>query len=60
MTTVDDRATEYLDMFRNEQYIDLSAALRRETPETIVAFCRLVVKYENITHLEFIRMLLSS
>jgi hypothetical protein len=57
--SVDDRATEYLDMFRNEQYLELTSFLQVESAETIVAFCRLVAKYENVTHLEFIRRLLS-
>ena len=59
MKSVDDRATEYLDMFRNEQYLELTSFLQVESAETVVAFCRLVAKYDNVTHLEFIRRLLS-
>jgi hypothetical protein len=56
---VDDRAAEYLDMFKEERYLELTTFLQVETPETIVAFCRLVAKYDNVTHLEFVRRLLS-
>lgn len=58
MKSIDDRATEYLDMFRDEQYLKLSECLKKETPQCIVAFCRLVCKYENVGHLTFIRELL--
>lgn len=56
--TIDDRATLYLDMLREERFTELTGLLRTESPQAIVAFCRLVAKYENVTQLEFIRSLL--
>ena len=58
MKSVEDRAIEYLDMFRDEEYVKLTAALKNESPQCIVDFCRLVAKYENTAHLQFIKELL--
>jgi len=59
MRTVDERAVAYLDMLRDERFLELTAALKAETAETIIAFCRLVAKYENTAQLEFVRSLVS-
>ena len=60
MKTSDDRAEHYLDLLRDERYLELTASLKKETPQTIVAFCRLVAKYENVEQLSFIKNLLSA
>lgn len=59
MKQATERAEGYLELFRDEQYLELSAALKKETPHCVVEFCRMVVKYEGPHHLEFIRDLLS-
>lgn len=58
--SVDGLAEEYLDLFRDEKYLELTNRLKEATPETVVAFCRLVAKYENVAQLDFIRRLLSN
>ena len=58
--SVDERAEAYLDMLREEQYLQLTTRMDSETPEAIVAFCRLVAKYESVERLTFVRELLSS
>ncbi len=54
-----ERSEAYLELFRDERYLELTDALKTETPQCIVEFCRMVVKYEGPHHLEFIRDLLS-
>jgi len=53
-----ERAAEYLEMFRDEQYLELSTALKTETPQAIVEICRMAAKYEGVHQLKFIRELL--
>jgi len=45
-------------MFRNEQYIELSTSLEKETPQFIAAFCYYLAKYEGVHHLDFLRKLI--
>jgi len=57
--SVDDKCVEYLEMFRNEMYLDLSYKLEKENAAVIAAFCYYVSKYEGVNHLDFLRKLLS-
>jgi hypothetical protein len=56
--TVDDRCVEYLEMFRNEQYIELSQHLAKENPACVAGFCYYLAKYEGVQHLDFLRKLI--
>lgn len=56
---VDDKCVEYLEMFRNEMYLDLSYKLEKENAAVIAAFCYYVSKYEGVHHLNFLRKLLN-
>lgn len=57
-TSTDNKCVEYLEMFRNAQYIELSISLEKETPQFIAAFCYYLAKYEGVHHLDFLRKLL--
>jgi len=57
-TSTDNKCVEYLEMFRNEQYIELSTSLEKETPQFIAAFCYYLAKYEGVHHLDFLRKLI--
>jgi hypothetical protein len=56
--SVDDKCVEYLELFRDEKYLELSELLNKETPQFIAAFCYYVSKYEGVHHLDFLRKLL--
>lgn len=59
MKSVDDRCVMYLEMFRDEQYLQLSEGLNKESAKCVTTFCYYVAKYEGVHHLEFIKSLLS-
>jgi hypothetical protein len=46
-------------MFRNEQYIELSVSLEKESAALVAAFCYYLAKYEGVHHLDFLRKLIS-
>lgn len=57
-TSTDNKCVEYLEMFRNEQYIELSTSLEKENAALVAAFCYYLAKYEGVHHLDFLRKLL--
>jgi hypothetical protein len=56
--TVDDKCVNYLEMFRDEKYLELSEVLKNENAAVIAAFCYYLSKYEGVNHLDFLRKLL--
>jgi hypothetical protein len=56
--SIDDKCVEYLELFREGKYIELSELLKIENATVIVAFCYYVSKYEGVHHLDFLRKLL--
>ena len=56
--SVDDKCVEYLELFRDEKYLELSEILKKENATVVVAFCYYVSKYEGVHHLDFLRKLL--
>jgi len=59
MTDIDDKCVLYLEMFRDEHYLELSQALEKENAAFIAAFCYYLSKYEGVHHLDFLRKLLN-
>lgn len=57
-TSTDNKCVEYLEMFRNGQYIELSTSLEKESAALVAAFCYYLAKYEGVHHLDFLRKLL--
>ena len=55
---VDDKCVNYLEMFRDEKYLELSELLKNENAAVIAAFCYYLSKYEGVNHLDFLRKLL--
>lgn len=55
---VDDKCVGYLELFRDEKYLELSELLKKENAAVVAAFCYYVSKYEGVHHLDFIRKLL--
>jgi len=58
MSDTDDKCVLYLEMFRDEQYLELSKNLEKENAAVIAAFCYYLSKYEGVHHLDFLRKLL--
>jgi hypothetical protein len=56
--SVDDKCVEYLELFRDEKYLELSELLKKENATVVVAFCYYLSKYEGVNHLDFLRKLL--
>lgn len=56
--SVDDRCVEYLEMFRDGKYIELSELLKKENVAAVATFCYYLSKYEGMVHLDFLRKLL--
>ena len=57
--SVDDKCVAYLELFRDEKYLELSSILEKENAAVLAAFCYYVSKYEGVHHLNFLRKLLS-
>jgi len=56
--SVDDKCVDYLEMFRDQKYLELSESLKNENAAVVAAFCYYLSKYEGVVHLDFIRKLL--
>jgi len=56
--SVDDKCIDYLELFRDGKYLELSEVLKKENAAVIAAFCYYLSKYEGINHLNFLRRLL--
>jgi hypothetical protein len=56
--SVDDKCVDYLELFRDGKYLELSELLKKENAATTAAFCYYVSKYEGVQHLDFLRKLL--
>lgn len=56
--SVDDKCVAYLELFRDEKYLELSNILKKEKAAVVAAFCYYVSKYEGVNHLDFIRKIL--
>ena len=56
--SVDDKCVDYLELFRDEKYLELSELLKKENATVLVAFCYYLSKYEGVNHLDFLRKLL--
>jgi hypothetical protein len=56
--SVDDKCVDYLEMFRDQKYLELSESLKKENAALVAAFCYYLSKYEGVVHLDFIRKLL--
>ena len=56
--SVDDKCVKYLELFRDEKYLELSEILKKENAAVVAAFCYYVSKYEGVHHLDFLRKLL--
>ncbi len=57
--SVDDKCVEYLELFRDEKYLELSELLKKENAAVVAAFCYYLSKYEGVNHLDFLRKLMS-
>jgi len=55
---VDEKCVNYLEMFRDQKYLELSDLLKKENAAVIAAFCYYLSKYEGVNHLDFLRKLL--
>ncbi len=56
--SIDDKCVEYLEMFRDGKYLELSESLQKESPACIAGLCYYLVKYEGVGHLDFLRKLI--
>lgn len=56
--SVDDKCVDYLELFRDEKYLELSELLKKENAAVVAAFCYYLSKYEGANHLDFLRKLL--
>lgn len=56
--SVDDKCVEYLELFRDEKYLELSELLKKENAAVVAAFCYYLSKYEGVHYLDFLRKLL--
>jgi hypothetical protein len=56
--SVDDKCVNYLELFRDEKYLELSELLEKENAAVVAAFCYYLSKYEGVHHLNFLRHLL--
>jgi hypothetical protein len=56
--SVDDKCIDYLEMFRDGKYLELSECLKNENAAVVAAFCYYLSKYEGVVHLDFVRRLL--
>jgi hypothetical protein len=56
--SVDDKCIDYLEMFRDGKYLELSECLKNENAAVVAAFCYYLSKYEGVVHLDFVRKLL--
>lgn len=56
--SIDDKCVEYLEMFRDGKYIELSEYLKKENPACMAGFCYYLAKYEGVVHLHFLRNLI--
>lgn len=59
MKSVEDRATDYLELFRDEKYLELTNELKKEDVGCVATFCYYVARYEGVHHLEFVKNLLA-
>ncbi len=57
-TNVDEKCVNYLEMFRDQKYLELSDLLKNENAAVVAAFCYYLSKYEGVNHLDFLRKLL--
>jgi hypothetical protein len=58
METLDDKCANYLEMFRDGLYLELSEELQKENAALVAEFCYYLAKYEGVHHLDFLRKLL--
>ncbi len=56
--SVDDKCVDYLELFRDEKYLELSELLKKENAAVLAAFCYYLSKYEGVNQLDFLRKLL--
>jgi hypothetical protein len=56
--SIDDRCLEYLEMFRDAKYLELSEFLKKESAACLAAFFYYLAKYEGVGHLDFLRKLI--
>jgi len=56
--SVDDKCVDYLELFRDSKYQELSQKLEKENAAVVAAFCYYLSKYEGVNHLDFLRKLL--
>ena len=56
--SVDDKFVDYLELFRDEKYLELSELLKKENAAVLAAFCYYLSKYEGVNQLDFLRKLL--
>jgi hypothetical protein len=56
-TNVDEKCVNYLEMFRDQKYLELSDLLKNENAAVVAACCYYLSKYEGVNHLDFLRKL---
>ena len=58
METLDDKCANYLEMYRDGIYLELSEELQKQNAATTATFCYYLAKYEGVHHLDFLRKLI--
>jgi hypothetical protein len=56
--SVDAKCIDYLELFRDSKYLELSQKLEKENAAVVAACCYYLSKYEGVNHLDFLRKLL--